>query len=187
MPKYAGSEARDRLYAISANNQRIVQAWKVTANPLGDASARRADLSDAAELARLRWIWRAVERNEQGDPDRFRDEFRSWISEHGRSHLPFLVELGGSAVGMAWLGVSERVPGPENWTRLSGDLQSVYVTPEHRDQGVGSLLIKALIEEAKKEGLVWLSVHPSPRSFPFYRRLGFTGEGSLLFLNLIPT
>lgn len=63
-------------------------------------------------------------------------------------------------------------------------MQSVYVPFEHRNGGLGSLLIQALIDGARREGLVYLSVHPSARSFPFYRRLGFTGEGSLLFLDL---
>ncbi len=44
--------------------------------------------------------------------------------------------------------------------------------------------MEKLIDGARGEGLEYLSVHPSPRSFPFYRRLGFTGEGSLLFLAL---
>ena len=48
----------------------------VAINPLDDASARRSGPSDAQELARLRWIWRAMERTEKGDPDRFRTEFR---------------------------------------------------------------------------------------------------------------
>ena len=82
-----------------------MQARDVTANPLVDASAHRATLSDAGELARLRWTWRAVERNEQGDPDRFLEDLRVWMAEHSGTHLPFLVELGGSAVGMAWLGL----------------------------------------------------------------------------------
>lgn len=129
-------------------------------------------------------MWRAVERSEEGDQDRFRREFGIWISEHNRTHMPFLVEMGGRAVGMAWLVITERIPGPENWRRLSGDLQSVYVRAEHRDRGLGSVLIGKLIEGARQEGLVYLSVHPSPRSFPFYRRLGFTGEGSLLSLDL---
>ena len=85
---------------------------------------------------------------------------------------------------MAWLVIIERVPGPEKWTRLSGFVQSVYVAPEHRNGGTGSLLMEKLIDGAREEGLEYLSVHPSPRSFPFYRRLGFTGEGSLLFLAL---
>jgi len=157
----------------------------VALNPLGDASARRGGPSDAQELARLRWIWRAVERTEKGDPDRFRAEFEGWISEHEHSHIPYLVEVGGFVVGMAWLAIIERIPGPEIWKRLSGHIQSVYVTEEHRDGGLGSLLIRELIEGARREGLDYLLVHPSPRSFPFYRRLGFTGEGSLLSLDLL--
>jgi GNAT superfamily N-acetyltransferase len=156
----------------------------VTTAPEAKPSARRADRSDSDELARLRWIWRAVERNERGDPDTFRGDFVAWVAERHRTHLPFLVEVGGDAVGMAWLVIIERVPGPEKWTRLSGFLQSVYVTPEHRNSGLGSLLMEKLIDGARREGLEYLSVHPSPPSFPFYRRLGFTGEGSLLFLAL---
>ena len=136
------------------------------------------------ELARLRWIWRAVERDEKGDPDRFRGEFGAWVAEHRRTHLPFVVELDGAPVGMAWLVIVERIPGPEKWTRLSGNLQSVYVVAERRNAGLGTLLIGALIGAAREMGLEYLSVHPSPPSFPFYRRLGFGGDGSLLFLAL---
>jgi GNAT superfamily N-acetyltransferase len=126
-----------------------------------------------------------VERTEKGDPDRFRAEFADWISEHEYSHIPYLVEVGGCTVGMAWLAIIERIPGPQIWKRLSGHIQSVYVLAEHRDNGLGSLLIEELIEGARREGLNYLLVHPSPRSFPFYRRLGFTGEGSLLSLDLV--
>jgi GNAT superfamily N-acetyltransferase len=154
------------------------------AGPQGIASARQADLPDAHELARLRWIWRAVERDETGDPDRFPLDFGIWMAEHRRTHLPFMVELEGSAVGMAWLVIIERIPGPERWTRLAGFIQSVYVVAELRNSGLGSLLIGTLIDKARTLGLEYLSVHPSPLSFPFYRRLGFAGEGSLLFLAL---
>jgi GNAT superfamily N-acetyltransferase len=150
----------------------------------GDPTAREANLSDAVALAHLRWTWRAVERDERGDPERFRGDFATWMAEHERTHVPYLVEAGGSAVGMAWLAVVERIPGPELWTRLSGILQSVYVLPEHRNRGLGNLLIRQVIEGAAAKGLDYLSVHPSPRSFPFYRRLGFGGEGRLLFLDL---
>jgi GNAT superfamily N-acetyltransferase len=155
--------------------------------PLESASARRADLTDAVELAQLRWIWRAVERDETGDPDRFRVDFVNWMAEHHSTHLPFVVDMDGSAVGMAWLNVIERIPGPGKWTRLAGVIQSVYVLAEHRNGGLGGLLLGRLIEEARVMGLDYLSVHPSPPSFPFYRRLGFGGDGSLLFLPLNPT
>jgi GNAT superfamily N-acetyltransferase len=161
-----------------------VQAGNVTAAPEAKPSARRAFLSDSEELARLRWNWRAVERGEKGDADQFRSDFVAWVAEHHRTHLPFLVEVEGCAVGMAWLVIIERVPGPEQWTRLSGFIQSAYVAPEHRNIGLGSLLMEELIAGARSEGLEYLSVHPSPLSFPFYRRLGFRGDGSLLFLDL---
>jgi len=106
------------------------------------------------------------------------------MADHHRSHLPFVVEVDGSAVGMAWLVIIERIPGPEKWTRLLGAIQSVYVVADHRNNGLGSLLIGRLVAEAERINLDYLSVHPSPLSFPFYRRLGFTGEGSLLFLAL---
>ena len=44
--------------------------------------------------------------------------------------------------------------------------------------------MEELIDGARREGVDYLFVHPSPRSFPFYRRLGVTGDGSLLFLDL---
>lgn len=68
----------------------------------GDASARRAGPVDADELARLRWIWRAGERNEVGDPDRFREEFGTWISKHERTHVP--ISWKWEAAPSGWLG-----------------------------------------------------------------------------------
>jgi GNAT superfamily N-acetyltransferase len=163
----------------------MMESVNVGSAPYAEAGTRRGRPSDADELARLRWIWRAVERDEVGDSERFREEFGSWVTDHERTHIPYLVEVGGQAVGMAWLAVIERIPGPEIWKRLAGHIQSVYVTSGHRDRGLGSLLIKELIEGARTEGLDYLLVHPSARSFPFYRRLGFTGQGSLLSLDLV--
>ncbi len=145
---------------------------------------RVADLSDADDLVRLRWVWRVVERGEKGDPNRFREDFTDWMALHEHTYLPFIIESDGSVVGMAWLAVIDRIPGPQRWTRLSGAVQSVYVMAEHRNCGLGDLLMKVLIDGARTRGLEYLSVHPSPRSSLFYRRLGFEDEGSLLFLSL---
>jgi GNAT superfamily N-acetyltransferase len=159
-------------------------AVAVTAHSETNSAARRADLSDSDELARLRWLWRVVERGEKGDPVRFQRDFLAWTAEHHRTHVPFLVEVDSRAVGMAWLAIIERIPGPQKWRRLSGFVQSVFVAPEHRNGGLGSQLMEEVIDGARREGSEYLSVHPSPPSFPFYRRLGFAGEGSLLFLAL---
>lgn len=146
--------------------------------------ARQANLFDADDLVRLRWTWRVIERDESGDPNRFRRDFADWMALHEQTHLPYIVQDGGSVVGMAWLAIISRVPGPQRWTRLSGAVQSVYVMPEHRNRGQGEVLMTDLINGARSRGLDYLSVHPSPRSFTFYRRLGFEGKGRVLFLSL---
>lgn len=101
--------------------------------------------------------------------------------------MAFVADGAGSPtppVGMAWLAIVERVPGPARWRRLSGYVQSTYVSPRHRGRGLGSALIDAVIDEAVRRELDYLAVHPSERSFPLYRRLGFSGAGDVLELDL---
>ena len=138
------------------------------------ATIRWGSADDARALARLRWNWR-LDRGEvpAGDLDAFTADLRGWIEGHAASHLPAVAEVEGEVVGMAWLAVVERIPGPGVWTRLSGYLQSVYVEPPHRDGGLGARLVGVVIDEARSRGLDYLAVHPSERSMPFYRRLGF--------------
>ncbi len=50
----------------------------------------------------------------------------------------------------------------------------------YRDQGVGSLLLRALLGYADDHGYVRIVLHPSERAIPFYERLGFSAHNSLL-------
>jgi GNAT superfamily N-acetyltransferase len=86
---------------------------------------------------------------------------------------------------MAWLAIVERFPGPGVWARLAGNVQSLYVVPEHRGQGIGTELVNAVIHEARVRRLDYLVVHPSERSFPLYQRAGFRAHGGVLELDLI--
>jgi GNAT superfamily N-acetyltransferase len=136
-------------------------------------------------LADLRWAWRAVERSEAGlSRPVFVAAFQRWFEDHRGTHAAFLAHVGGVPVGMAWLATIERVPGPAVWTRLAGHLQSVYVLPEHRSGGIGAALVTAVVQEAEAGGFDYIVVHPSERSFPLYRRLGFCETGALLELDL---
>ncbi len=85
---------------------------------------------------------------------------------------------------MAWLATIERVPGPATWTRLAGHLQSVYVLPDHRNRGIGAALVTAALEEATEREFDYVIVHPSERSLPFYRRLGFRETERVLEVDL---
>ncbi len=55
-----------------------------------------------------------------------------------------MVSLRGDVViGMTWLAITQRVPHPRAFERLSGDVQCVYVVPAERARGVGGELIEA--------------------------------------------
>lgn len=147
------------------------------------ATVRAADPSDAPALAVLRWRWRSEERGETGmRREQFVDAFVAWMSEHTESHLAWLAEEDEIPVGMAWLAVIHRIPGPGHWLRLSGNLQSVYVIPGRRESGTGEILVRAVVDRAQALGVEYISVHPSERSFSLYRRLGFEESSGVLEL-----
>ncbi|WP_243709432.1 GNAT family N-acetyltransferase [Micromonospora sp. 15K316] len=137
-------------------------------------TVRSATAADATALGGLRWRRLAEERGYTGtDRDEFLRHFAGWVADHLSSHLPFLAEVDGAVVGMAWLMVADRVPTPAGRARRSGDVQSVYVVPELRDSGIGAELLAAVLAEAGKLDLEHVTVHSSERAVRFYQRVGF--------------
>lgn len=100
------------------------------------------------------------------------------------SHTAFIADDNGMTVGMAWLATVVRIPGPEKWLRLAGNLQSVYVLPSHRELGLGGSLVDAVVSEALQCGLDYVSVHPSAMSFGLYERAGFAQSTGVLEFDL---
>lgn len=140
--------------------------------------------ADVAALAEVRFAWCHDEGGESGSLDAFAPAFGVWWHDHADTHLAFLAELAGRPVGMAWLGIIDRVPGPERFNRRSGMLQSVYVRPELRDRTIGSALVDSAIAYARQARLGYLMVHPSEHSYPLYERAGFAATRRVLELGL---
>lgn len=146
-------------------------------------TVRAATTADGPDQARLRWDWRLAEGEQPPSTiEAFTTDFVAWLDGHRASHPGFVADVGGRVVGIAFLAVVERVPGPGVWARRSGYVQSVYVDPTHRGAGLGRALTDAVIAEARARGLQYLSVHPSERSIPMYQRAGFTQDGRTLQL-----
>jgi GNAT superfamily N-acetyltransferase len=143
-----------------------------------DVAVRRAAAVDAPLLARLRWQWRGDERGEAGLVSReaFVDYFTTWTIDQLATHLPFLADVDGRPAGMAYLVLSNRTPSPTLMDRRAGDIQSVYVVPELRGQGVGAKLIGALLQHARDLELVYLTVHSAANATDFYAKLGFVDD-----------
>lgn len=61
-----------------------------------------------------------------------------------------------------------------------GLLENVYVEPEHRNKGLGGMIVRALIAEAKKQQcykIIGTSKAGNTDAHRFYERLGFKNVG----------
>ncbi|MFO8051614.1 MAG: GNAT family N-acetyltransferase [Thermoplasmatota archaeon] len=98
-----------------------------------------------------------------------------WKEDYDRSGIPPLIE--GSfdfivaydereeeAVGMGRL-ISDGVS--------DGYIQDVVVLPDRRGEGIGSSIVRELVGQGKKRGLVWVGLIAEKGSSSFYERLGF--------------
>jgi GNAT superfamily N-acetyltransferase len=138
---------------------------------------RKGTAVDAPALARMRWRWRVEERHEaHGDRELFVDFFATWVIDHLATHVPFVVEADARLAGMAFLMLSDRVPSPALMDRRTGDIQSVYVIPELRGGGVGTMLLRAVLADARARELEFVTVHSGERAVPYYLRAGFTAD-----------
>jgi GNAT superfamily N-acetyltransferase len=128
-----------------------------------------AGVADVAALAELRGI----------ESDKLAS-YAGWVAAHAETHLPFVAEVDGYVVGVAWLLVAERVPSNESLDRRYGDVQSVMVREEYRNQGTGAALMAAILAEALTRDLLHVTVHSGRRAVDFYLRNGFGHHRQLL-------
>ncbi|NHA69906.1 GNAT family N-acetyltransferase, partial [Phycicoccus flavus] len=118
-----------------------------------------------------------------GSRDEYADGLRDWMTAHP-SIVPFLGSVGGQDVGMAWLVLVPRVPDPRSFDRLTGDIQSVYVLPDHRDAGLGARLVDAALAHARGAGCFRVTVHAQPAAASLYERAGFAVRRELMLTPL---
>jgi len=145
-------------------------------------SVRLARDDDLGALTRLRRTWTEENEGEPiADPE-FEASFEAWWEAERSTRTYFLAELDGVPIGMANVKRYERMPVPGRPSGHWGYVGNVFVLLEHRNDGVGAALMHALQEWAWSEGLAHLRLAPSPRSAPFYDRLGYV-PGSVVELD----
>jgi len=141
----------------------------------------QANADDIADLARLLWLDTHDKEPAEQSVDEFAAELEQWWAGHQDSHLAFVARLlGPEIVGMAWVALVPRVPRPGATSRLSADIQSVFVMPKQRGQGIGSALVGAASEHAAHLGSLRVTVHSGRKAVPVYERLGFESSRQLL-------
>ena len=144
----------------------------------------RIDLAgpdDVPELARLLWDHASPEEQTRQEVAPFAADLAVWWAARDGEHEVVVARSeDGGLVGMAWLALLPRVPRPGCSTRVSGDLQSVYVEPAHRGRGLGAALIEAASRIATKRGADRVTVSAGSRSVPLYERCGYATSPQLL-------
>jgi GNAT superfamily N-acetyltransferase len=139
----------------------------------------RADDDHALRALRSRWTEEWGLGAADDDPD-FAERFSSWLSHESRSRRFWLASARNRPVGMVNLLVVRRMPRPGQPDRAWGYIGNLFVIPERRRQGVASRLVDAVVEEATRDGLVHVLLHPNEGSLPFWRSRGFRPAGDFL-------
>ena len=142
------------------------------------AVIRIAGAADAPALAALRRAWTA----EHGpvDDEGFEARFLDWYERESARRVSWLAEMRGEMVGMVNLAVFERMPQPGREAGSWGYLANAFVLAAYRNQGIGSLLLCALLAHADSCGYQRVVLRPSERAVPFYQRAGFTQGTELM-------
>ncbi|GAA3459846.1 GNAT family N-acetyltransferase [Saccharothrix longispora] len=142
---------------------------------------RPARPDDLPAVAELRCRWEHESRGTRATPvEEFAPRFAQWAREHESTHRCAVAAADGHVVGMAWLAVLPRVPHGAAFDRASGDVQCVYVAPDHRGAGLGGRLVDAVLDQARALGLERVTVHSSERAVTAYARSGFAVSPRLL-------
>jgi GNAT superfamily N-acetyltransferase len=116
------------------------------------------------------------------DKSTFTSAFVNWAKEHDETHQCLVVIDGDDNVmGFGFLAMTQRVPAPHRDKRWSADIQAVFVPPEHRNSGIGSRLLEALVETARQQGAEHLTVHSSQGALTAYQRAGFTADPLMMY------
>jgi GNAT superfamily N-acetyltransferase len=110
----------------------------------------------------------------------FEARFLDWYERESARRVSWLAEISGEPAGMMNLALFERMPHPGGDAGTWGYLSNAFVLQPHRNQGIGALLLNALVAHADDHGYLRIVLRPSQRAIPFYNRADFTPEGGFL-------
>jgi GNAT superfamily N-acetyltransferase len=151
---------------------------------------RRAEVSDAAALVRLRECMLNELDAELGVRDSARlaelaRRSKAWFEEHlvKGDAAGWLAEREGRVVGGVSMTVLRTQP---QYRSLDGDVAMVYglfVEESERGRGLATELVRTAVLHARESGADLVTLHAAEKARPIYERLGFAASTEMrLFL-----
>ena len=159
-------------------------------NDADEIIIRLAEATDAADLAQLRFKFRAEQDPATEAEADFLARCNAWMAVRlapGSQWRCWIAEEAGRLVGTIWLQIIEKIPNPGVEAENHGYISNLYVKPSRRSAGLGSMLLDTCLRFCEKEAVDAVILWPTPRSRPLYERYGFAVRDDLLEQRLAPT
>jgi GNAT superfamily N-acetyltransferase len=148
-----------------------------------DYTIRLATLEDSRELARLRWDFSPDEVAASGQPfEAFLEGFRAFLAFAlaSGSWTIWVVEQNGRLTHNIWVHSIRKVPRPGQFNNRIAYITNVYADPDRRGQGIGTELLRHVIEWGREQGFELLFVWSDTKAVSYYLRSGFVNRGEVL-------
>lgn len=137
------------------------------------AGAQDLELLIRIRLDYIREEWADLSRTQE---ERICGQLREYLPRRIRSGelIAMLAEENGVTASAAYLVVTQKPANPDMITGKTGTLINVLTYPPYRRRGIATAVIRALIEESKKDGISVLDLSATPAGRPLYEKLGFS-------------
>lgn len=100
------------------------------------------------------------------------------------SLIEWIVEDNGEIIATAAIAFYQFPPTYTNKTGWKGYITNMYTRDDYRKQGIATLLLDKLVEEAKRCGVKKLWLGASKLGRPVYEKYGFKDTGEWLDMNI---
>jgi len=149
-------------------------------------SYRKATIGDASELARIRSIFVAEIADIHCEQERQKLEagnktyFDATLSDD--SFVAWLALDGDKIVSTSGLSFYVVPPNHECHDGRVAYIMNIYTIPEYRKQGLGTVLFKKIVDEAKQRGYKKITLNATDIGKPLYEKYGFVDViGDMVF------
>lgn len=144
---------------------------------------RRATATDTDALVERRWEFRATLHGAVESHDAFVERCGVWMRDRLTTDSTWrcwVAVADAEIVGSIWVQLVEKIPNPNDDCERFGYVSSVYVSPELRGAGVGSMLLEEALAWCDAYPLDSVILWPSVKSRPLYERHGFREAATLM-------
>src|SRR5262249_32491107 len=145
---------------------------------------RTATLADVDELAQMRWDFRLEEAPgpPANDAPTFLPACAAFLRQGlvGKQWTYWIAATDAQIVSHIFIQTIAKVPKPNRLDEALGYVTNVYTRPAYRNQGIGTELMRHVLEWARQTDLESLIVWPSEASVSFYRRAGFEPNAEMM-------